>query len=83
MDAEPYLIAVVPKNQREEIRVQLAEYRGSTFLDVRIFADTGQPDHIPTPKGIALAPDRIDALIEALRGAQREAERRGLVTPAG
>jgi hypothetical protein len=73
------MIGVVPKNSREEVRISIAEYRGTRFIDVRVYADTGAVDRRPTKAGVTIRPDRLAQLIEALRLAEREAVRRGLI----
>jgi flagellin-like hook-associated protein FlgL len=72
-------IATVPKNSREELRVRVAEYRGHTYADLRTFVDSNGPDMVPTQKGVTVAPERIDALIQALTDARAEMARRGLL----
>lgn len=65
----PVEIASIRKNTREEIRVSLTSYHGTEFVDVRVYADTGLPNRVPTPKGVAVKPDNVPALIEALQRA--------------
>ncbi len=75
-DAEP--IAIVPKNSREEVRVDLTEFKGHNLVDIRVFADDGSKQ-TATKKGISLAIAKLPALIDALRKAETEARRRGLI----
>lgn len=63
-------IAIVPKNSREDVRVQLAEFKGNRLVDVRIYADTKGGGRGPTPKGVSLKVDDLPALIAALHAAQ-------------
>ena len=79
MDDAYRLIGTVPKNAREDVQVGLSEFRGVPFVDVRVFADMGHPDRNPTKKGVALQPDRLDALIGVLSDARAELVRRGLL----
>jgi Transcriptional Coactivator p15 (PC4) len=74
-------IATVTKNSREEIRVSLKEYKGTRFLDLRIFvtANDGSEARHPTAKGVAVNPARIDELMDALAQARAEALRLGLL----
>jgi len=79
--SEPTVIATLPKNRRETIRVALEAYRGIELVDVRVMAalddDTGLT--VPTKKGISLRVEQLPALIEALQDAEAEARRRGLL----
>ena len=78
-----YMVATVPKNAREEIRLAISEYRGHTYADLRIFADTGLPERIPTQKGVTVAPERLDELLDGLQAVRAECERRGLIASKG
>ncbi len=75
------LIATIPKNKTQNLVVSLSEFNGHHLLDVRVFAAFVQGDEPkPTKKGISIAIGRLLALIEALRDAEAEARRRGLLT---
>ena len=75
-------IAVIKKNAREEIRVSLTQFKGHDLADARIFADNGT-EYIPTRKGLTFAVKLLPELIAALREAEAEARRRGLITDQG
>lgn len=74
-------VAVIPKNSRQEIRVGLREFRGAKFVDLRIFAEfAGTTDaRSPTKEGVAIAFDRLPAVIEALQAAEVRAREMGLI----
>lgn len=63
-------IAIIRKNSIDDIRVSSREYKGHRFIDIRVFTDpdTGT-DKIPTKKGIAVRPDLVPELINALQKA--------------
>ena len=73
-------IATIVKNQREEVRVSLDEFKGHRLVDIRVFTDpyTGD-ERVATKKGISLAVGKLPALIAALRDAEREARAAGLL----
>jgi len=74
------IISTIEKNSREEIRVEITEYKGHDLVGVRVYADSQNCDErIPTPKGITLGVHLIPQLIEALKQAQSEAIKAGLV----
>jgi hypothetical protein len=77
----PTVIATIPKNSREWVRVALDEYRGVNLIDVRVLVElnpeTGLP--VPTKKGVSLKVEKLPTLIEALRDAEVEARRLGLL----
>ena len=70
-------IATLRKSTRESIRVQIREFKGHRFVDVRTFASNGV-EEVSTPNGIAIKPDLLRATIEALQQAERVATERGL-----
>ncbi|AWN47160.1 hypothetical protein DK419_13235 [Methylobacterium terrae] len=72
-------IATIPKNQREQIAVRLADMHGRVMADVRVFATNRDGDVVPTAKGVAIRPDLLPAVIVALQQAQALAVERGLI----
>ena len=78
------VIATVPKNGCEDVRVSLSEYRGHALVDVRTFSEVGDAhERRATKKGVALKLERLPALIAALQAAEAEAQARGLLPRGG
>jgi hypothetical protein len=71
-------IAMIPKNKNETIRVALGEFKGAHFADIRIVTAGEDGKVVFTPKGVACPLRRLPALIDALKSAYEEAQRRGL-----
>lgn len=79
MTAAP-TIAVIRKNSREEIRVELAEYNGHDLINVRVWADRHDgAGRVATKAGIACNIRLLPELITALQNAEGEARRAGLL----
>ena len=74
-------IAEIEKNQKERIRVSIEEYKGHKFVDLRVYWQDEAGEWRPGKKGIALNPDIIDEVIEALQIASEKLE--SLLTPRG
>ena len=73
--SEKKLLAVIPRTDTEQIQVQLSEYKGKKFLDIRIFYTTDNGDTWnPTKKGVAVSPENMTELKEAIEIAQKEFE---------
>jgi hypothetical protein len=71
IDETQTLIAVLPKNLREEIHITLGAYKGVDRLDIRVFADVdGLGIHIPTKKGVSVRLEQLSELIKALQKAE-------------
>ena len=78
-------IATIKKNGREEIRVALAEFKGTKFVDVRVYAEFAGATHArsPTKEGVAIAFDRLPEVINALIAADTAARELGLLAKGG
>ncbi len=61
------LIGELAKNSTEKLRVAISEYKGYTFLDVRVYYEDDQGEFKPTKKGITLKKEDIDPLIKLLK----------------
>ena len=72
--SEPRVVASIPKNSRDEIKVSLNTFAGQRLVDVRIYSEIDGVVR-PTKKGISLARERLPDLIRALQQAEREAGR--------
>jgi hypothetical protein len=68
------LIAEMEKNPKEKIRVSIEKYRGSTFVDLRVYWQDEAGEWRPSKKGIALNDECIDPVIEALQKASKKLE---------
>lgn len=69
------LVATIPKDQREELRIELARYKGNMFAAMRIWARPGLGEkHRPTEKGLTVPMRMLFKLVDALRATQAEAE---------
>lgn len=81
MSGEQTIIARVPKNRIEEVVISIDEFKGRKYLDVRVWSIANSVDDPrPTGKGLKLAPDRIEELIEGLNKARDAARLLGLET---
>jgi len=58
---------VIEKNSRESIVVSETEYKGSKYIDVRVFYKDGPEKTLkPTKKGVSFRPEQVSELITAL-----------------
>ncbi|MGR3461297.1 MAG: transcriptional coactivator p15/PC4 family protein [Roseovarius sp.] len=63
------MITDIPKNARELIRVQLREFEGRRFIDVRKHYKAEDGEIRPTREGVTIAPEKAEALAAAIRAA--------------
>jgi len=73
-DAADTIIAKIPKNSREELRVTLGEFKGHNLLHLRAWITESET---PTKNGFGIQAALIPKLLEALQDAQAEGRRRG------
>lgn len=62
-------IATIPKNGREDIRISIRDFGGRKAVDIRVFVESGE-GRKASPKGIAVKPELVRALIEGLEEAE-------------
>ncbi|MFO0995307.1 MAG: PC4/YdbC family ssDNA-binding protein [Alphaproteobacteria bacterium] len=72
-------IATILKNAREELRVELTEYRGYDLVAARIWVENSEGAKIPTHKGLTVNVRLLPDILDALRRAEHEARTAGLL----
>jgi hypothetical protein len=79
--AEPVEIAKFWKNRRrsESVHVTLSQYEGRSLINVRVYSTGNDGIDRPTPKGVAMAIDKLPALAQALAKAEARARELGLI----
>lgn len=70
----PRVIAEIPKNAREAIRVSLSEFQGQAVLDCRVWFQPVDGEMRPGPKGLTVAIRHLPHLADALAKAVLEAQ---------
>jgi hypothetical protein len=70
---EKILLAAIPRSATEQVHIQISEYKGKKFLDLRVFyTKDGGLTWNPTQKGVTVYPENFDLLIEAVNTAKKE-----------
>lgn len=67
------ILATIERSDTEQLQISVSEYKGTSYLNMRIFftTDAGQT-WIPTKKGVTFTPDQLDILEEAIQEAKAE-----------
>lgn len=70
------VVAVIPKNAREELRITKTVYQGIPLLDVRVYSLPVSPGEraVPTKKGLSLRPDTWRELLPQVEAALDDTE---------
>ncbi len=67
------LIGTIERSEKERVQIAVNEYKGRSYLDLRIFYTTdGGDTWRPTQKGITVAPEHLDTLIDAVEESKKE-----------
>lgn len=66
-------LAVIERSETEQLQISVSEYKGRSYLNMRIFYTTdGGSTWLPTKKGVTFTPDQLDILSEAIEEAKKE-----------
>lgn len=67
------LLATIERSDRERLQIAINEYKGRSYLDLRIFYTTdGGENWRPTQKGVTCAPEALETLRDAVEEAMKE-----------
>ena len=71
--ADAKILATIERSETEQLQISVSEYKGKSYLNMRIFytTDEGQT-WLPTKKGVTFSPDQLDLLSEAIEAAKQE-----------
>ena len=73
MAQEPKIIATIPRSATEQMQISINEFKGKSYLDMRIFYTTDEgATWLPTKKGVTCSPENIGTLKEAIEEAMKE-----------
>jgi len=69
------VLAEIEKNPMEKIMITISEFKKKRYVDLRVYFMNDEMEWRPTKKGITIAPDLIDQVIDALKRAKEEFEK--------
>jgi len=73
MAQEPKILATIPRSATEQMQISVNEFKGKSYLDMRIFYTTDEgATWLPTKKGVTCTPENIETLKEAIAEARKE-----------
>ena len=66
--ADAKILATIERSETEQLQISVSEYKGRSYLNMRIFYTTDDgATWLPTKKGVTFAPDQLDLLEEAIK----------------
>jgi Transcriptional Coactivator p15 (PC4) len=76
------IVATLTKNATEDLRITITEYyQGKPLLDLRVFTKYRTTGEVgPTKKGVTVKVELLPDLLAALRHAEAEARKMGLLS---
>jgi len=80
---EDVVVGSIPKNQREEIRVTLSNFKGHDLVGARVWFKTKDGDPRPSQKGITVNVRVLPELIGLLEQAEKKAIELGVLDTEG
>jgi len=63
------IIGEIARNETEVLRISTAEYKGRTYVDVRIYFEGDDGEWKPTKKGITIQPDKVEEFLGLIKQA--------------
>lgn len=73
MTEEAKVLATIPRSATEQLQISINEYKGKSYLDMRIFYTTDDgANWLPTKKGVTCSPENLETLKEAVEEAMNE-----------
>ncbi|RAI15199.1 MAG: transcriptional coactivator p15 [Candidatus Melainabacteria bacterium] len=67
------MLGTIQRSATEQMQIAIKEYKGKSYLDMRIFYTTNDgADWIPTKKGVTCSPENLEILKDAIEEAIKE-----------
>lgn len=71
--ADAKILATIERSDTEQLQISVSEYKGRSYLNMRIFYTTDDgATWLPTKKGVTFAPEQLDLLSDAIEEAKKE-----------
>ena len=71
--ADAKILTSIQRSDTEQLQISISEYRGKSYLNMRIFYTTDDgATWLPTKKGVTFTPDQLDILSDAIEEAKKE-----------
>jgi len=66
------LVGKIAKNSKHRILVTIEDHKGTKMIDLRVYQIINDGELSPTPEGISLVPESLNAVVELLKDAQKK-----------
>ncbi|OPY65733.1 MAG: Transcriptional Coactivator p15 (PC4) [Syntrophorhabdus sp. PtaU1.Bin050] len=65
------LIGKIATNSKRRLMVTIEDHKGAKIVDLRSYQIINDGELVPTQDGISFSPEKVDAVIDLLREAQK------------
>ena len=73
--ADAKILATIERTDTEQLQISISEYKGKSYLNMRIFYTTDDgATWLPTKKGVTFTPEQLDLLEEAIQEENKKNE---------
>ncbi|MGA3845976.1 transcriptional coactivator p15/PC4 family protein [Ralstonia nicotianae] len=76
---DPLSFLDIQKNSRERLRIQVKEYKGLSYVDLRVWFVGGDGTYAPSSKGVMLKPCHVVEVAQGLLLASQAADAKGMI----
>jgi len=66
------LVGKIARNSKHRIMVTVEDQKGAKVVDLRVYQIINDGELSPTPEGILLQPENLNAVVELLKDAQKK-----------
>ncbi len=67
----------IRKSDGERLRINISDYRGRSFIDLRVWYSTESGEYKPGRAGVSLRPDQVAQVVQGLLVASRAVDPKG------
>jgi hypothetical protein len=71
------------RNQEETLRISLSNFKGRTYIDIRMFYEDANGELAPTKKGVTITPELWDEFRTGVANAEEALQKANLWHPEG
>ncbi len=71
------------RNQEETLRISLSNFKGRTYIDIRMFYEDAKGELAPTKKGVTITPELWDEFRNGVANAEEALQKANLWHPEG
>ena len=66
------MVGKIARNSKHRIMVTVEDQKGAKVVDLRVYQIINDGELSPTPEGILLQPENLNAVVELLKDAQKK-----------